>query len=144
MNKNLRNGQVGRKIVELLEHHIVMHGYELARLCGCCANTVYKNIERLRAANIGIHSTHNGYMLSSKATDKDDYAYMLRLTRRRARDHIAAAAATPHIEKRWAAIKHAAVKSILGPIVTIPGDYSQRLLPFLAYLKEKDRVSASE
>jgi hypothetical protein len=96
-----RNKDVLQKIYDSMIDNKYLSAQSLAKICNVSIYMIYKIIRDLRAQNIGVLSTNNGYILSEYATKKDDAEHVVRQAGKFASVQIAMYSAEQDFKIRW-------------------------------------------
>lgn len=106
-----------KQVKAILRDSEYITGREIAEKIGMCSSSVCRIIRTMRTQGIGVHTTKDGYVLSSHATKADDVGFLRRLNGRRTSDVIALAAAAGGIKNRWRTIEdRTSLRLIVGPL----------------------------
>jgi biotin operon repressor len=90
-----------KQIQGLLKDRTYLHAKEIAEVVEVPITRVYSAIKQMRIRGIGVMTVNKGYVLSNKATKRDDINFTRRLYGRRASDLLAVMVCKDDIQKRW-------------------------------------------
>jgi hypothetical protein len=107
-----------KKIQSLLKDQTYLHAKEIAIAVDIPVARVYSVVRQLRIRGVGVMTVNKGYVLSNKATKRDDINFTRRLYGRRASDLLAIMVCKDDIQKRWNAPRdRAMLQKITSPLL---------------------------
>ena len=126
------------RVKKELQDNEYMSAKQIAECIGLRVGSACRIIRLIRMQGIGVHTTKDGYILSSRARKTDDVGFLRRLNGRRTSDVIALTASEGSIKSRWNSVKDKRqLNLIVGPLAGNPARLQKGLKALISRVNGK-------
>lgn len=127
-----------KRVKRMLRDKEYMTSREIAGEIGMCQGSACRIIRMMRMQGIGVHTTKNGYILSSRARKTDDVGFLRRLNGRRTSDVIALSAAESSIKNRWRSLEDRThLRLVVDPLAGNPSKLAEGMKVLVSKVNNK-------